>query len=91
MLHLTFHSKVKEAIERLYYIKKHPYKFESINLALNVCFKKLVVEISTETISIALTAAMNTPANVVTNYVSLGVISRLDEIYYRTIKTPLKA
>ena len=90
MLHLTFHAKVNEAIERLYYIKKHPYKFENINLALNICFKKLMVEITTETVSIALTAAMNTPANVVTNYVSLGVISRLDEIYYRTIKTPLK-
>ena len=49
-----------------------------------------MVELCTETISIALTAAMNTPANVVTNYVSLGVISRLDEIYYRTIKTALK-
>lgn len=90
ILHLTMHSKVEKAIERLYYIKRHPYKFENINLALNICFKKLAVEICTEITSIALTAAINNPSDVVIDYVSLTVISKLDEVYYDTIRTPLK-
>lgn len=51
---------------------------------------KIYVEFSVELINLALTALQRSPQDVVMNYVALASISELDEIYYHTIKSPLK-
>ena len=51
---------------------------------------KLCVELFTESVSLALIAACDDCSSVVMNYIALGVISKIDEVYYDAIKNPLK-
>ena len=51
---------------------------------------KLIVEFSTELICLIITSTYNNSIEVVMNYIALGVISELDEVYYRTIRAPIK-
>ena len=78
------------AIEKLYYIKRHPHKFEKISIPLGICMRKLTVEVLTEVVSLALTAGTQDPRDVVMNYIALGVIAELDEVYFYSIRSPLK-
>jgi hypothetical protein len=55
-----------------------------------ISYMKLLIEISTEIICLIITATYNNSIEVVMNYIALAVISELDEVYYRTIKSPLK-
>lgn len=90
ILHMTMQPKLYDAIERLYYIKSHPHKFDRITIPLIICMFKLLVELFTEAVSLALIAACDDCSAVVMNYIALGVISKIDEVYYDAIKTPLK-
>jgi len=67
--------KVNDAIERLYYIKRHPHKFDRITIPMSICVFKLIVEYLTEFTSLSLTATCVDPKDVVMNYIALGVIS----------------
>ena len=51
---------------------------------------KLIVEFTTELICLIITSTYNNSIEVVMNYIALGVISELDEVYYRTIRAPIK-
>lgn len=55
-----------------------------------ICFMKVFVEFSVELINLAMTAIQPNSLEVVMNYVALASISELDEIYYHSIKSPLK-
>jgi len=74
----------------MYYIKRHPHKFDNISIPLVICVFKFLVEILTEFTSLALTATCIDTKDVVMNYIALGVISELDEVYFFAIRTPLK-
>ena len=52
--------------------------------------RKLIVEVFTELVSLALTAGTPDPRDVVMNYIALGVIAELDEVYFYSIRSPLK-
>jgi len=90
ILHMTMQPKLFDAIERLYYLKMHPHKFDRITIPLSICLFKLIVEFGTESISLALIAACDNCSEVVMNYIALGVISTIDQVYYGAIRTPLK-
>lgn len=90
ILHMTLQPRVHNALERLYYIKKHPHKFDRISIPMSICYFKLIVEIQTEITSLALTAACTDSKDVVMNYIALGVISQFDSVYYMAFKSPLK-
>lgn len=90
ILHMTMQPRVLDAIERLYFIKRHPHKFDRISIPLAICCFKLCVELMTEFVSMALIAACADCSDVVMNYIALGVISELDSVYFATIRSPLK-
>jgi hypothetical protein len=90
LIHINMQPKIAEAIQRLNYIRDHPHKFERVTIAILICFMKIFVEFSVEIINLALTALQNACHEVVMNYVALASISELDEIYYQTIRSPLK-
>ena len=90
ILHMTMQPKVCDALERLYYIKRHPHKFDRVMIPMVICFFKLIVEVMTEFTSLALTATCLDTKDVVMNYIALGVISELDSVYLKAIRNPLK-
>lgn len=90
VLHMTMQPKIGSAIERLYFVKKHPHKFDRITIPLVICFFKFIVELGTEFVSLALIAACADCSDVVMNYIALGVIAELDQVYYAAIKSSLK-
>lgn len=90
LIHINMQPKIEEAIQRFQYIRHHPHKFEKVLIALIICFMKIFVEFMVELINLALTALQKSAIEVVMNYVALASISELDEIYYNTIKSPLK-
>jgi len=90
ILHMTMQPKVNDALERLYYVKRHPHKFDNLSAPLIICMFKFLVEILTEFTSLALTATCTDTKDVVMNYIALGVISELDEVYFLAIRNPLK-
>ena len=90
ILHVTMQPKVNEAIQRLIYIRRHPHKFQNILIPIIISYMKLIVEFSTELICLIITSTYNNSIEVVMNYIALGVISELDEVYYRTIRAPIK-
>ena len=51
---------------------------------------KIFVEFSVELINLALTALQGDVLEVILNYIALASISELDEMYYNSIKSPLK-
>lgn len=51
---------------------------------------KLFVEFGTEIISLSITSVFDDAQEVVMNYIALGVISELDEVYYSTVKSSLR-
>ena len=55
VLHLCTQPKLNEALERLRYIKRHPYKFERITVPLFICFLKLFIEFFLEITSLFIT------------------------------------
>jgi hypothetical protein len=79
-----------DAIERLFYLKNHPHKFDSIIMPYIICLMKLIIEFLTEIICLSITATFNSPVDVLMNYIALGCISGLDELFYATIRSPLK-
>lgn len=79
-----------EAIKRFKYVKYHPYKFERITITIMICFMKMLVEVGTELISLAITATFTNSLDIIMNYIALSCISELDEVYYRSLSSPLK-
>lgn len=59
-------------------------------IPIMISYMKLIVEFLTELVCLIITATFSDSIEVVMNYIALGVISELDEVYYRTIKSPLK-
>lgn len=55
-----------------------------------ICFMKFLVEITQEFICLAIVSTTADLKDVVMDYIALGVISELDEIYYMSIRQPLK-
>ena len=90
ILHVTMQPKVEEAIQRLIYLRSHPHKFQNINIVILISYMKLTVEFATELICLMLTSTYPNSIEVVMNYIALAVISELDEVYYNSIKSPLK-
>ena len=62
----------------------------TILIPIIISYMKLIVEFSTEVICLIITSTFNDSIEVVMNYIALGVISELDEVYYRTIRSPIK-
>lgn len=90
ILHLQMQPQMDDAIERLFYLKNHPHKFDSIIMPYIICLMKLIIEFLTEIICLSITATFNSPVDVLMNYIALGCISGLDELFYATIRSPLK-
>lgn len=90
ILHITTQPKVLDALERIRYIRMHPHRFERVFIPTLICFMKLIVEILTEIVCLACTANQPRSIDVVCNYVALACIADLDEVYYKTIREPLK-
>jgi hypothetical protein len=51
---------------------------------------KMLVEVGTELISLAITATFTNSLDIIMNYIALSCISELDEVYYRSLSSPLK-
>ena len=90
ILHITVQPKVKEALERLKYIHRHPHKFERITVPLFICYLKLLLEVTLEIESMLITATMYSSIEVVLDYVALVVIAEVDQIYYDQVNSKLK-
>lgn len=90
ILHVEMQPKVGDSIERLFYLRNHPHKFDNIEMPYLICVMKLMVEFSIELICLCITSYYNTPVEVMMNYIALGCITNLDEVYYGTIRSPLK-
>ena len=56
VLHISTQPKLCEALERLRYIKNHPYKFERITIPIGINFMKLFIEMMLEVTSLFITA-----------------------------------
>lgn len=78
------------ALERLFYLKNHPHKFDSITMPFIICIMKLTMDLLIEVSCLSITALYNDPYDVLMNYIALGCISGLDELFYTTIRSPLK-
>ena len=90
LLHLQMQPSMDDAIERLFYLKNHPHKFDSIVMPYIICLMKLTVDFLTEVICLSITATFNAPHDILMNYIALGCISGLDELVFATIRSPLK-
>lgn len=55
-----------------------------------ICCMKCLVELVQEFICLAIVSTTDDMKDVVMDYIALGVISELDEIYYLSIRQPLK-
>lgn len=55
-----------------------------------ICLMKFTVELFQEFICLGIVSTTNDLKDVVMDYIALGVISELDEIYYQAIRMPLK-
>lgn len=82
VLHLSTQPKLNEALERLRYIKRHPYKFERITIPILICILKVIAELSIEFTSLFITAVQGNVCDIVWNYIAIICVSELDEIYY---------
>jgi hypothetical protein len=51
-----------------------------------ICFMKFLVELFQEFICLAIVSGTSDLKDVVMDYIALGVISELDEIYYMSIR-----
>ena len=72
------------------YIHRHPHRFERLTVPIIVCYFKLIIECVLEVVCMIITARYTDAKDIVMNYISLGVISELDEIYYAHIVSRLK-
>lgn len=81
---------IDDSIERLYYLRDHAYKFDSIFLPYIICIMKIMVDLLTEIICLSTTALQEKPVEVLMNYIALGCIAGLDELVYNNIRSPLK-
>lgn len=61
ILHLQMQPQIDDAIERLFYLKNHPHKFDSILMPYIICLMKLCIEFLTEIICLWITAIFNKP------------------------------
>lgn len=52
ILHIQMQPRLQESINKLYYIRNNPIKFEEKAYPILVCFSKLLVDIFTEGISL---------------------------------------
>ena len=82
--------KIEEALDRLKYIKYHPYKFENVRVSIMICYMKLTVEFCAELVNLSATGVQDNLPDVLMNYIALMTISEIDEVYYNTIKSVLK-
>jgi len=55
-----------------------------------ICFMKFLVEIYQEVVCLAIVSNTSDIKEVVMDYIALGVISTLDNIYYDSVRSPLK-
>jgi hypothetical protein len=55
-----------------------------------ICFMKFLVEIGQEITCLAIVSNTSDIKEVVMDYIALGVISTLDNIYYDSVRSPLK-
>ena len=90
MLHLSLQPQVNFSLERMQYLIRHPENFEEFAMPFCICFMKFLVEICQEFVCLAIVSTTNGLKDVVMDYIALGVISELDEIYFMSIRQPLK-
>lgn len=90
LLHVEMQPRIADAIERLFYLRDHPHKFDNIEMPYLICVMKMMVELNIEIICLFITSFYNEPVEVMMNYIALGCIANLDEVYYNTIRSPLK-
>ena len=90
LLHVEMQPKIGDSIERLFYLRDHPHKFDDIVMPYLICIMKMTVELSVEIVCLFNTSFYNDPVDVMMNYIALGCIANLDEVYYNTIRSPLK-
>lgn len=55
-----------------------------------ICSMKMFIELSIEIVCLFITSFYDDPVDVMMNYIALGCIANLDEVYYNTIRSPLK-
>ena len=72
------------------YLIRHPANFDEFTMPFLICMMKFVVELLQEFICLGIVTTTVDLKDVVMDYIALGVISELDEIYYYAIRSPLK-
>ena len=90
MLHLTLQPQVTIALDRIHYLSRHPENFHEFTMPFIICFMKFLVEIYQEVVCLAIVSITSDIKEVVMDYIALGVISTLDNVYYDSVRSPLK-
>ena len=90
LLHINQQPNVLDCITRLQYVRAHPHKFEKVSIVIIICYMKFIVETLMEIICLYLIACTNNCLDLLLNFIALGCIGEVDEVYYSSIQTPLK-
>ena len=88
-LHLMQQPMLKQSMNRINYILKHPDYFESRHLPLMICWMKLIVEFGIEIALLVSTAYENWNVFMIMDFSALIVINYIDLYYCMTIKDDL--
>ena len=88
-LHLMQYPVIKQSMNRINYILKHPDYFESRYIPLLICWMKLIVEFGIEVTLLVSTAYENWNVFMIMDFSALIVINYVDLYYCMTIKDDL--
>eukprot|EP00347_Sterkiella_histriomuscorum_P003827 403362788 len=85
LLHMQLEGEIRQAIQMLQYsifmVYRRKYRYTMISISL----MQLISALATEVISIILICSQDTVQNVIMNFIALGVIAEIDDIYARSL------
>ena len=90
ILHIVQQPEIFDSINRIRFIANHPHKFERVSIPLTICFMKLFIDVSTETVSIIFTAVQNQVQDVIMNFIAMITISQVSQMYFNSLRSHLK-
>jgi hypothetical protein len=90
LLHAGNQPKIDKKIQWLKYIKYHPEKFVDLTIVISITYLKLLVLISCEFVNLMFLAKSSENMKIIMSYITFSVVSDIDSMYYRSIKSSLK-
>ena len=84
-LHISQEDEIKAAFKMMKYTINHPWKFEHWFIAFLVNFLQFIVLVLVESVCIALLILQENVLDVLMNFISLTIITELDDYLFQTL------